>query len=216
VRDIVSMRRGDMPSFTVVSIDPGRALVLRARDAATGAAVDMSANKPLAADATWTFILDEVGDHTARLMERSPSHVATAAGVTRTLARKPCDRNIQGLVHSASNRRPLAGHPESGAAEPGPSRLEVGRRRFRRQSAGFALVPCCGDRACTLRRYSTGKLILRAYSSRAWAGTRWATSRIPSPIRMKSKPIRAAIAATPNATTEVKSEACRNAALAAT
>jgi hypothetical protein len=71
VGDIVSIRRGDVPSFTVATIEPERALVLRARDAATGAAVDMTANKPLAADVTWTFILHVAEGHTTRLIEHS-------------------------------------------------------------------------------------------------------------------------------------------------
>ena len=71
VGDIVSMRKGDMPSFTVTQMYPERALVVRSRDPATGGDVDMDANKPLAADTTWAFLLHPTGDTVTRLIERS-------------------------------------------------------------------------------------------------------------------------------------------------
>jgi hypothetical protein len=70
VGDVVSMRRGDVPSFTVAAVDPERALVLRARDPDTGGIVDMAARVPLAADSTWTLALRPVDGGATRLIER--------------------------------------------------------------------------------------------------------------------------------------------------
>jgi hypothetical protein len=71
IGDIVSMRRGDMPSFTVVAIYPQQALVLRSRDPVTGGTVDMDANQPMVAYYTWTFLLQPAEAGVTRLIERS-------------------------------------------------------------------------------------------------------------------------------------------------
>lgn len=68
--DVVSLRRGDNPSFLVDSLEPARFLLLRSRDPKT--------NRPLSADdpktggwaATWVFFLEEAEGGSTRLIVR--------------------------------------------------------------------------------------------------------------------------------------------------
>ncbi len=71
VGDIVSLRKGDMPAFLVQAIDPGRSLVLVARDPATGAAAHADSEVPMAVDESWAFVVEPDGEDATRLLVRT-------------------------------------------------------------------------------------------------------------------------------------------------
>ena len=60
--DIVSLRKGDMPAFLVSAIDPGRSLVLVARDPSTGAPAHAAPDVPMAVDECSTCRKSRWGD----------------------------------------------------------------------------------------------------------------------------------------------------------
>jgi hypothetical protein len=70
VGDIVSLRKGDMPAFLVSAIDPGRSLVMVARDPSTGAPAHADPDVPMAVDESWAFVLEPDGDGATRLLVR--------------------------------------------------------------------------------------------------------------------------------------------------
>lgn len=70
VGDMVSLRRGNVPAFLVHAIEPGRALVLRARAPRTGRPATLQDPSPLAAETTWAFVLIPKGDGSTRLLVR--------------------------------------------------------------------------------------------------------------------------------------------------
>jgi hypothetical protein len=102
VGDIVSLRKGDMPAFLVHAIDPGRSLVLVARDPSTGGPAHVDPDVPMAVDESWSFVLEPDGDGATRLLVR---------GRRRTRGAR-LDRFAWSLVEAASlpmERRMLLG-----------------------------------------------------------------------------------------------------------
>lgn len=71
VGDIVSMRKGDMPAFLVQAVDPGRSIVLVARDPATGGPAHADPAVPMSVDESWAIVLEPDGDGGSRLLARS-------------------------------------------------------------------------------------------------------------------------------------------------
>ncbi len=71
VGDIVSLRKGDMPAFLVHALDPGRSMVLVARDPVSGTAAHADPTVPLSVDETWAFVLEPDGPGASRLVTRS-------------------------------------------------------------------------------------------------------------------------------------------------
>jgi hypothetical protein len=71
VGDIVSLRKGDQPAFLVHSVEPGHALVLLARDPATGAPAHADAGTRMAVDESWAFVVEPDGDGATRLLVRT-------------------------------------------------------------------------------------------------------------------------------------------------
>ena len=68
--DVVSLRRGDNPSFVVDGLEPARFLLLRSRDSKTN--LPLSVDDPKAGDwaATWVFFLEEAKGGSTRLVVR--------------------------------------------------------------------------------------------------------------------------------------------------
>ena len=100
--DIVSLRKGDMPAFLVSAIDPGRSLVLVARDPSTGAPAHAAPDVPMAVDESWAFVLEPDGEGATRLLVR---------GRRRTRGER-MDRVAWSLIEAASlpmERRMLLG-----------------------------------------------------------------------------------------------------------
>jgi hypothetical protein len=71
VGDIVSLRKGDMPAFLVQAVDPGRSIVLVARDPATGESAHADPAVPMSVDESWAIVLEPDGDGGSRLLARS-------------------------------------------------------------------------------------------------------------------------------------------------
>jgi hypothetical protein len=71
VGDIVSLRKGDMPAFLVQAIDPGRSIVLVARDPATAGPAHADPAVPMSVDESWAIVLEPDGDAGSRLLARS-------------------------------------------------------------------------------------------------------------------------------------------------
>jgi hypothetical protein len=115
VGDIVSLRKGDMPAFLVQAIDPGRSIVLVARDPATGGPAHSDPAVPMSVDESWAIVLESDGPGRSRLLARSRRR-------TRGVA---LDRLFWSTVEAASlpmERRMLIGirdRAEAGAAASG-------------------------------------------------------------------------------------------------
>ena len=71
VGDVVSLRKGGQPAFLVAAIEPGHALVLLARDPATGAPAHAHPDVPMAVDESWAFVVEPDGEGATRLLVRS-------------------------------------------------------------------------------------------------------------------------------------------------
>jgi hypothetical protein len=71
VGDVISLRKGDQPAFLVAAIEPGHALVLLARDPATGTPAHADPRVPMAVDESWAFVVEPDGDGASRLLARS-------------------------------------------------------------------------------------------------------------------------------------------------
>ena len=102
VGDIVSLRKGDMPAFLVSAIDPGRSLVLVARDPSTGAPAHAAPDVPMAVDESWAFVLEPDGEGATRLLVRG----------RRRIRGERMDRVAWSLIEAASlpmERRMLLG-----------------------------------------------------------------------------------------------------------
>ena len=102
-----------------------------------------------------------------------------------------------GLERNPSGRQRRIGAPPRGHPKTMPS------------------TSCLAPPAARNQRRWTGRRQAVAGLRPARSLIRLATSRIPRPIKMNSTPIAIAMAATPKATTEVNSDACRNEAVIA-
>jgi hypothetical protein len=79
VGDVVSLRKGDMPAFVLQAIDPGRSIVLVARDPATGGPAHADPAVPMSVDESWAIVLEPDGDGRSRLLARSRRRTRDAA-----------------------------------------------------------------------------------------------------------------------------------------
>lgn len=121
VGDIVSLRKGDMPAFLVHAIDPGRSLVLVARDPATGAPAHVDPAVPLAVDESWAFVLEPDGDDATRLIVRGRRRTRGARldrffWTAVEAASLPMERRMLLGIRERAER--LAGIPAAGGAAP--------------------------------------------------------------------------------------------------
>jgi hypothetical protein len=126
VGDVVSLRKGNRPAFLVAAIEPGHALVLLARDPATGAAAHAHPDVPMAVDESWAFVVEPDGDGATRLLVRSRrrtrgNRLDRLAWSLVEVVSLPMERKMLLGIRDRAERVARAAPAPGPAPEPGPA-----------------------------------------------------------------------------------------------